>query len=100
MTDRNTVLSLLSEHRGELRNLGVRRIGLFGSVAAGTARADSDLDILVDLESVSFDRYMDLKLYLEDLFKNRVDLVPEGDLKPALRGRILSEAEQHGWNSF
>jgi hypothetical protein len=61
MVDRSAVLRLLSENRGRLDRLGVRRIGLFGSGAAGRAGPGSDVDILVDFVEISFDRYMDLK---------------------------------------
>ena len=64
------------------------------SCAGGAERrnSDSDLDLLVELDRHTFDRYMDLKLYLEDLFGVRVDLVPTDRLKPALRDRILAES--------
>jgi len=90
MLTRDEVLRLLAENRAALAALGARRLGLFGSFARNEARADSDVDILVDLDRHEFDRYMDLKLYLEDLFGRRVDLVLSDRLKPALREQILS----------
>lgn len=86
------VLALLGEHRMELAHLGARRLAVFGSFARGEARPDSDLDLLVDLDERTFDRYMDLKIFLEDLFARPVDLVLEDRIKPRLRDRILSEA--------
>jgi len=70
---------------------GVTSIGLFGSWARGEASAASDVDVLVDFERPSFDAYMDLKFYLEDLLRRRVDLVLRRALKPLLRDRILRE---------
>ena len=90
MLTREEILRLLAENRAALARLGARRLGLFGSFARNEARADSDVDILVDLDRHEFDRYMDLKLYLEDLFGWRVDLVLSDRLKPALREQILS----------
>lgn len=52
----------------------------------------SDVDLLVDLDEHTFDRYMDLKLYLEDLLGRRVDLVLIDGLRPRVREQILSEA--------
>jgi hypothetical protein len=69
--------------------LVVARLGLFGSFARDEARNNSDVDLLVDLDRHTFDRYMDLKLRLEDLLGRRVDLVLEDRIKPALRERIL-----------
>ncbi len=55
-------------HREEIKASGVSRLGLFGSAARGEAGEDSDLDFLVELENKTFDAYMDLKEFLEDLF--------------------------------
>ena len=85
------VLAVLRQHRDELRQLGVLKLGVFGSVARGEQRTDSDLDFLVELDRKTFDRYMDLKLFLEDLFQTEVDLVPSDRLKPELKERVLAE---------
>jgi predicted nucleotidyltransferase len=75
-----------------LRRLGVRRLGLFGSVARDEAGEASDLDFVVELDEKTFDRYMELKLYLEELFACQVDLVLADSIKPRLRSTILNEA--------
>jgi predicted nucleotidyltransferase len=49
------VLEALSQHRAELRALGVRRLGLFGSMARGEARDDSDLDFAADFDDLTYD---------------------------------------------
>lgn len=89
---RDEVFDSLARNRSEIRSFGVRRLGLFGSCARGESTAESDLDFLVDLERKTFDDYMGLKLYLEDLFGCDVDLVMTSAIKPALRERILGEA--------
>ena len=70
---------------------GVKSLGLFGSIARGEASPRSDVDILVEFHTPSFDHYMDLKFYLEERLGRPVDLVLKGSLKPALRERILRE---------
>jgi predicted nucleotidyltransferase len=66
---------------------------VFGSVARNEARPDSDVDLLVDLEPpVTFDRYMDLKFFLEKCLDRPVDLVTVRSLKPLLRDRVAKEA--------
>ncbi len=85
------ILRLLREQRHELARLGALRLGLFGSFARGDGGPESDVDLLVELDQRTFDRYMDLKFYLEDLLGRRVDLVLADRIKPALRDRILSE---------
>lgn len=74
-----------------LKNLGVRRLGLFGSCARGEATAGSDLDFVVEFSEKSFDGYMDLKSLLEDLFRSRVDLVIISSIKPRLLPIIQQE---------
>ena len=91
MQTRKDVLRRLQGHQQVMRRLGVRRLGLFGSAARGESRPESDLDFLVELERNSFDAYMDLKFFLEDLFQCRVDLVLADTVKPRLREGILKE---------
>ena len=71
----------------------VKRIGIFGSFARQKERTDSDIDILVDFEegAKTFDRFMELKFFLEDLFDRKVDLVTVAALRPALKEDILRE---------
>ncbi|MCI0392008.1 MAG: nucleotidyltransferase family protein [Acidobacteria bacterium] len=89
------VLTLLREHQPELRRLGVKRCGVFGSFARNEARAQSDVDILVEFEpeKKSFDNFMQLTFLLEDLFGRRVDLVTTESLSPYIGPHILSEVE-------
>jgi predicted nucleotidyltransferase len=87
------ILAILAEQRQHFLRLGVRSIGLFGSYGRGNPKPGSDIDFLVVFENPSFDRYMDLKFFLEDLFDRPVDLVMEEALKPRLRPYILSEVQ-------
>jgi uncharacterized protein len=90
---RQDVINLLKAQRTEIRALGVKSLALFGSVSRDEARPDSDVDLLVDFEGrPSFDAFMDLKFYLEDLLKRKVDLVTEGALKPRMKPILDREA--------
>ena len=71
--------------------MGVTRLGLFGSYQRGTATPESDMDFLVSLKRSSFDSYMEIKFFLEDVFGCQVDLGIEKALKPFLRPVILAE---------
>lgn len=88
---REGILQSLTAHRDALRGLGVRRLGLFGSAARGELTPTSDLDFLVEFDAKSFDRYMEVKFLLEDLFGRKVDLVLADAIKPRLRERILKD---------
>lgn len=91
MVSDNEVLELLERNLESLRQFGVRRLSLFGSVARGEESGSSDVDLLVELNHKSFDAYMDLKFYLEDLLGRPVDLVLSDALKPRLRDAIQGE---------
>lgn len=90
---RDTVIKLLTEHRKDLARLGVKSLALFGSVVREESRADSDIDLLVEFEGkATFDKYMGLKFFLEDLLQRQVDLVTRKALKPRLRPYVEKEA--------
>ncbi len=90
---REEVLSILKQNWTVLQQLGVRSLSIFGSIARDEARSDSDVDILVEFEPpITFDCYMDVKLYLEDQLGTRVDLVSRRSLKPQIRDVVEREA--------
>lgn len=70
----------------------VRRIGVFGSVARGTARLDSDVDFLVDLtEDGDLFDLVAIKNLLSNELGCDVDVVPSGGLKRDIREAVLRE---------
>ncbi len=89
---REEVFKTIVQHQHELRGLGVLQLQLFGSAARNESSETSDLDFVVQLETTSFDAYMDVKLLLEDTFHCSVDLVLADTIKPQLRDHILPEA--------
>jgi len=87
-----SILDQISKHGETIRTrFGVTKIGIFGSFARGEETETSDVDVLVEFDTPSFDAYMDLKFFLEDLFQRNVDLVTASSLKSRLRDRILQE---------
>ena len=86
------ILRALEQNAPAIRRYEVRSLSLFGSRASSTATEQSDLDFVVEFETKSFDAYMNLKAFLEQLFDAQVDLVLKDTIKPKLRERILSEA--------
>lgn len=83
----------LEDNRETLRKYGVKRLGLFGSYVKGTAQVESDIDLLVELERPSFDDYMELRIFLEDLFEKKIDLITTQSVKPRLKPYIEKEVE-------
>ena len=88
--DRTRTLSLLKQCKPELaRRFGVRELSLFGSTARGTARDDSDVDLLVSFEGpATSERYFGVQFFLEDLLACSVDLVTEKALRPELCAHV------------
>ncbi|MFB6099205.1 MAG: nucleotidyltransferase family protein [Salinibacter sp.] len=85
------------DHRGAILQLarehGARNVRIFGSAARGDATADSDLDVLVEMEEGrSLVDHVALKQDLEDLLGQDVDVVTEKSLHPRIRERVLREA--------
>jgi len=88
------VLEILKKHEADIRRkYRVKKIGVFGSFARGEGKEGSDIDVLIEFEDghKTFDNYMDLKYFLEDLFSRKVDLVTVKALKPQLKDIILQE---------
>lgn len=79
-----------------LRERGLSSLALFGSVARGAARPDSDVDVLVDIAPNLRFSLIDLvavKNFLEDRLGRRVDVVTKDGLDPSVRDRVLREAQ-------
>jgi hypothetical protein len=95
VSNRDEVIERCRQAQVEIRQMGVRRIALFGSMARGEANADSDVDLLVEFEAggKSFDRFMALSDFLERLLGRRVELVTTEALSPYIGPHILAEAE-------
>lgn len=93
-----TMDEILKEIEGSkdiIKGIRVKKIGLFGSYLRNEQRKGSDIDILVEFEKdkKTFDNYIDPKLFLEDLFNCKVDLVIYGAVKSRLRPYILGSVK-------
>lgn len=87
------VLRRLAGERDRLKAFGVKSLAVFGSVARGESGPRSDMDFLVEFgPPPTFSRYMELKLFLEDLFGRRVDLLTWESVRRELRPRLEQDA--------
>jgi predicted nucleotidyltransferase len=87
---RAKILGRLSRNIGELEGrFCVKALSLFGSAARDELGKGSDIDVLVEFAGApTFDRYMDLKFFLESLFGKTVDLVTVDAVNPRMRAHI------------
>ncbi len=90
--DRASILERLTAEAHDLRlRFGVSHLAVFGSMARGDEHEDSDVDLYVTFEGgADFDRFMGLKLYLEESFDRAVDLLTPRSLqgKPEMQAEV------------
>ena len=89
--------NLLTQKREEIISLAAKydavNVRIFGSVARGDDRPDSDIDFLVDVQRQwSLFDHIGLIQDLEDLLGRKVDLLPADNIRDFCRDRILTEA--------
>ncbi|RVU24149.1 nucleotidyltransferase [Sandaracinomonas limnophila] len=89
------LLEVLFQHSAAIKSYGVRSLGLFGSFIKETNTEQSDVDFLVDFEpsKKSFDNFMDLSFFLEDLLGRKVELVTPQSLSKFIGPHILREVQ-------
>lgn len=88
-------LAVLTHHQAIIRRYGVHQYGLFGSFVRNEPTSVSDIDILVEFvpDQKTFDNFMNLAFFLEDVLGRRVDLITKESLSPCLGPHILQEVE-------
>ena len=85
------VIATLRAHRTELREAGIRRLSVFGSVARGDADTQSDVDLAAELDPdarIGLFALVALERRLTQLVGRKVDLLPEPVEKPRLRANL------------
>ena len=92
-----SLLEQMRLHRAEILEMaqrnGMKNIRIFGSVARGEDKKDSDIDILVEVESgKSLFDLVGFGIEVEDLLGRRADVVSQRGLSPYLKDQILKEA--------
>lgn len=89
------ILDSINESKVAISAFGVKSIGLFGSFVKNSATESSDVDLLVDFNPTkkSFDNFMGLAFYLEDLFGRKVEIITPQSLSKHIGPHILMEVE-------
>lgn len=82
------IIATLRQNEAALRARGVSHAALFGSLARGDNRPDSDIDIMIEIDpraNIGLFEYVGITQYLEDLFPARVEVANRNYLKPLVR---------------
>ena len=93
--DKHAALDILRANEVELRRRGVLHAALFGSVARGEAQADSDLDVMIEIDVPVVGGvygYVGLCHFIDDLFPIRVDVANRAGLKDRVRKHAERDA--------
>ncbi len=84
------IIAALEAHAATLRALGVRRMGLFGPHAAGTAEPEHEIDLLVALHEPTFDAYRQIRTLVERVLDHPVDVVVESAQHAEVRPMVMT----------
>lgn len=77
LNSKQDLMSAITSNREVIKGYGVSKIGFFGSFSRGTFNETSDIDLLVDFipGKKTFDNFMELSFFLEELLGRKVELV-------------------------
>ncbi len=90
--DKGKILEQIEKNKNKLKNRGVKKIGIFGSILKGKQTKKSDIDILINFDDLSFDNYAEVMILLENMFKRKIDMIIESSLRPEM-AYVREEAE-------
>lgn len=93
--NKQALISLLKANSQRLKSYGVSNLSIFGSFTTGKINDDSDVDLLIDFDpnEKSYDNFMDLSFFLEDLLGRKVEVVTPNSLSKHIGLHILKQAE-------
>ena len=92
MLTRKEILIKLKELKPILyKDYSVTTIGLFGSFSDNSSNANSDIDILVELEKPIGWKFFSLEFSLECIFERKIDLVTKNALKNQIKEDVLKK---------
>ena len=90
MMTKDEILIKLGELKPILeRDYSVKEIGLFGSFADDSYDDDSDIDLIVELEKPIGWKFFTLEIFLEKVFKRKVDLVTKNAIKDQIKDSVF-----------
>jgi len=93
--NKSNIFHILLLNKEKILNYGARRLGLFGSFVRGEQKESSDIDLLVEFipGKKTYDNFINLVYFQEELFGKEVELVTPESLSPYLKPYIEREIE-------
>jgi uncharacterized protein len=82
------IIGILRDNEAALRAAGIRALSLFGSVARGEARANSDIDLAAEFDPTAKMDLIRLERELRELLGREVQILPERIRKQRLRAEV------------
>jgi len=82
--NKEEILEKIEETKDLIKKKGVKKIGIFGSFVKNNQDKKSDVDILIEFDKPTLEKYLYVLRLLEKKLKRKIDLVIESDLKPEL----------------
>lgn len=95
ITTKKELINILKYNQETINKFGINKLGIFGSFVRDEVNQDSDIDFLVSFkpEKKTFNNYMDLTFFLEDLLGRKIDLITQESLSCVFGDKILQEVE-------
>jgi len=84
---RDEAIARIKPHEAELRAAGIISLALFGSVARGEQREDSDIDLMCEIDRTKVYDLLDfigIQLRLQDIVGRKVDLVQQAFMRSGI----------------
>lgn len=95
MKMKDRIRNLIHDNRNQIRQYGISRLGLFGSVIRGEEKENSDIDLIAEFQPgmKNYDNFINLCFFLEDKLGREVDLLTPEGISPIIRSKIEREIE-------
>lgn len=95
------ILTIIRRHPDKIKSFGVKRLGLFGSFVRNEQKMNSDIDLLVEFVEgqKTFDNFIQLSFWLEEILCRPVELVTTESVSPYLRPYITQEVEYFAFSA-
>ena len=89
------LIQLLNQNQAKIKSFGVNRLDLFGSFQTDSTTIDSDIDFIVEFkkEKKTYDNFIELAFFLEELSGRKVELITPQSLSKYIGPHILKQAE-------